>query len=152
MLFQLKKSIILNTDLNTAWDFFSDPKNLKKITPPDLNMTITSELPDKMYEGMIISYKVYPILKIPLPWVTEITKIVPNKMFIDEQRYGPYKLWHHEHFFEELDHGVKASDIVSYIVPFGPLGLLVQKLKIGQQIDDIFKYRSKVLEETFGIL
>jgi len=152
MLFQLKKSITLNTDINTAWNFFSDPKNLKVITPPELNMTITSNLPNKMYEGMIISYKVYPILNIALEWVTEITKIVPNNMFIDEQRYGPYKLWHHEHFFEELSSGVRASDIVSYIVPFGPLGLLIQKLKIGKQIEEIFEYRSKVLEEKFGVL
>ena len=130
MMFQLKKEIKLNTDLETAWEFFSDPKNLKTITPPELNMLITSELPKQMYEGMIITYKVHPILKIPLPWVTEITKIKSNKMFIDEQRYGPYKMWHHEHFFEEFENGVKATDIVSYILPFGPIGIMVQKLSL----------------------
>ena len=97
MIFQLKKEITLNTNLDAAWKFFSDPKNLKLITPPELNMTITSELPEGMYEGMIITYKVHPIFNIPLHWVTEITKIKTNQMFIDEQRYGPYKMWHHEH-------------------------------------------------------
>ncbi len=152
MMFQLKKEIKLDTDLETAWNFFSDPKNLKTITPPELNMVITSELPKQMYEGMIITYKVHPILKIPLPWVTEITKIKNNKMFIDEQRYGPYKMWHHEHFFEEIENGVKATDIVSYILPFGPIGIMVQKLFVGKQIEQIFSYRSKVLEDKFGIL
>jgi len=152
MLFQLKQKITLNTTMKEAWDFFSNPRNVKVVTPPKLNMTITSELPDTMYEGMIISYKVHPILNIPLTWVTEITKIIPNKLFIDEQRHGPYKMWHHEHFFREVDNGIEVEDLVSYIMPFGPLGILVQKLHVQMELESVFDYRTKVLKEKFEVI
>lgn len=151
MLFQLHRKITLKTSIDKAWDFFSDPRNLKTITPPELNMTITSELPLSMYEGMIISYKVHPILGIPLTWVTEITKIVPNEMFIDEQRHGPYKMWHHEHFFKEVKEGVEVEDLVSYTMPFGPLGILIQKLHVGKELESIFNYRTKSLKDKFEV-
>ncbi len=138
--------------MKEAWDFFSDPRNLKVITPPKLNMTITSELPERMYEGMIISYQVHPILNIPLTWVTEITKIMPNKMFIDEQRHGPYKMWHHEHFFRELDSGIEVEDLISYVMPFGPLGKMIQKMHVGKELESIFDYRTKVLKEKFEVV
>jgi ligand-binding SRPBCC domain-containing protein len=149
MLFQLHRKITLKTSIEEAWNFFSDPRNLKVIKPPKLNMTITSDLPSSMYEGMIISYKVHPILNIPLTWVTEITKIIPNQMFIDEQRHGPYKVWHHEHFFREVENGTEVEDLVSYVMPFGPLGILIQKLHVSGELERIFNYRTNILEERF---
>ena len=110
--FQLKKTQLLNTDIDTIWDFASSPKNLKEITPDYMLFNITSEgLPEKMYPGMIITYEVSPLLNIKMKWVTEITQVVEKKFFIDEQRIGPYSLWHHQHFFEEKDEGVLMTDI-----------------------------------------
>ncbi len=152
MVFTLRRKIILKTTIEEAWGFFSDPRNLKVITPPKLNMTITSELPERMYEGMIISYQVHPILNIPLTWVTEITKIMPNKMFIDEQRHGPYKMWHHEHFFRELDSGIQIEDLVSYVMPLGPLGILIHRMHVEKELESIFDYRTKVLKERFQVI
>ena len=151
MLFQLRRKITLKTSIKEAWDFFSDPKNLKSITPPKLNISITSEIPSNMYEGMIISYKVYPIFDLPITWVTEITKIIPNRMFIDEQRHGPYKMWHHEHFFREVENGIEVEDLVNYVMPYGPLGILIQKWYVGNELEKIFDYRTRVLKEKFKL-
>ena len=98
MIYQFKTKQLLKSDLETVWDFVSSPRNLKKITPPYMGFDITSkDLPLKMYPGMIISYKVSPLLSIPTTWVTEITQVEKYKFFIDEQRVGPYTMWHHQH-------------------------------------------------------
>lgn len=152
MIYKIKKSIKLKLDIDQAWSFFSNPNNLKIITPPKLNMTITSEEQNQMYEGMIIKYNVHPILNIPLPWVTEITHVVPEKYFVDEQRFGPYKMWHHQHLFEPIKDGVEVIDIVDYIMPFGPIGSVVHALFVRKDIESIFEYRSKVLSEKFGLI
>ena len=152
MIYQISKTIKLKMNMDQAWSFFSNPNNLKIITPPSLNMLITSQGQDKMYPGMIINYKVHPILGIPLPWVTEITQVIENKYFVDEQRFGPYRMWHHQHLFKEIPGGVEARDIVDYIMPFGPLGSLVHSLFVSRQLNQIFEYRTKVLSEKFGLL
>lgn len=150
-IYQLKSSQILRISLSTAWKFFSDPKNLSKITPKWLNFEITSNLPDRMYAGMIISYKVRPILKIPQTWVTEITHIDEPFYFVDEQRLGPYKMWHHEHIFTEIpDVGVEMQDIVTYVVPFGVLGRIANSLFVRKKVLGIFEYRKEVLRKMFG--
>ena len=120
-IYQLKTKQKLAIPLEDAWNFFSDPGNLPKITPPWLNLKVTSDLPDKMYEGMIITYKVYPFAGIPSNWVTEITKMKEKIFFIDEQRFGPYKFWHHQHHFKEVDEGIEMEDIVTYALPLDPL-------------------------------
>ena len=136
--------------LEEAWSFFSSPKNLEKITPSHMGFKITSGEPGKMYTGQIISYVVAPLPGIKTNWVTEITHVEENKFFIDEQRFGPYSMWHHEHRFEETEGGVLMTDKVSYKIPFGFLGHIAQALFVKKQLKGIFEYRVKVLDEKFG--
>ena len=133
-IYQHKTSQKLNISKNNAWDFFSNPSNLSKITPTWLNFEVRTKLPEKMYSGMIITYFVRPLLNIPQTWVTEITHVNELNYFVDEQRFGPYKMWHHEHIFKSTeDGGVMMEDIVSYAVPFGFLGRIINKLVIGKK-------------------
>lgn len=136
--------------LSEAWDFFSSPKNLEKITPEHMGFKITSGEPESMYPGQIITYKVAPLPGIKASWVTEITHVEKGKFFVDEQRFGPYSMWHHEHHFVENEKGVLMTDKVSYKIPFGFLGHIAQWLFVRRQLRGIFEYRIKVLEEKFG--
>jgi ligand-binding SRPBCC domain-containing protein len=146
----LKRTIQLPISLEKAWDFFSSPLNLKVITPPHMGFDITSEGADqKIYPGMIISYNVRPILNVPLEWVTEITQVKDKSHFIDEQRIGPYKMWHHQHFFKEVEDGVECTDLVHYVVPLGILGDIANVLFVRKQLEEIFNYRTEVLEKLF---
>ncbi|MBK7229574.1 MAG: SRPBCC family protein [Ignavibacteriales bacterium] len=150
-IYQYKTSQKLNISKNDAWNFFSNPTNLSKITPNWLSFQVTSSLPEKMYAGLIISYTVKPLLNIPSTWVTEITHVNEQNYFVDEQRFGPYKMWHHEHIFKEADDGnILMEDIVSYAVPFGYLGRIVNSIIISKKINEIFEYRRIVLEKMFG--
>lgn len=151
MIYQFKTKQLLKSDLETVWDFVSSPRNLKKITPPYMGFDITSkDLPFKMYPGMIISYKVSPILSIPTTWVTEITQVKKHKFFIDEQRVGPYTMWHHQHFLEETKDGILMTDIVTYKPPFGILGSIANSLFIKNKLKSIFDYRFVALEKIFN--
>jgi len=150
-IYQLKTSQKLPISLEKAWNFFSNPANLSKITPNWLNFEVRTELPTKMYAGMIITYFVRPLLNIPQTWVTEITHVNEPYYFVDEQRFGPYKMWHHEHIFTKIDDSnTEMQDIVSYVVPFGILGQIMNKLVISKKINEIFNYRKTVLEKMFG--
>ena len=148
-IFQIKSKQTLNITLEESWDFFSNPRNLPKITPPWLKLKVTSTVPEKMYAGMIITYKVYPFLGIPSNWVTEITQVKEKNFFIDEQRFGPYKFWHHQHHFRESDKGIEMEDIVTYALPFDPLSRSVNNLLVGKKVKEIFDYREKVLSKLF---
>jgi ligand-binding SRPBCC domain-containing protein len=139
----------LPISLEKAWDFFSSPKNLNEITPPEMTFKILNELPEKMYEGMMISYKISPMLNIPLDWVTEITHIKENQFFVDEQRIGPYAIWHHEHHFKAVEGGVHMTDILHYHVGLGPLGWIASKLFVDAKVQGIFDYRFKKLEGMY---
>jgi ligand-binding SRPBCC domain-containing protein len=151
-IYQLQKTQKLSISIEEAWDFFSDPKNLVKITPQWLNIKIVSDLPERMHEGMIVVYTVRPILNIPTTWVTEIKYVAEKYYFVDEQRFGPYKFWHHEHIFRKSKDGeVIMEDIVNYALPFGILGRIVNRYLVGKKIREIFNYRNAVLEEKFGI-
>jgi ligand-binding SRPBCC domain-containing protein len=136
--------------LHEAWEFFSSPENLEKITPSHMGFRITSGKPGKMYPGQIISYRVSPITGIKTNWVTEITHVDEGKFFVDEQRFGPYRMWHHEHHFEKLENGVKMIDKVSYKIPFGFLGHIAQAFFVKKQLENIFKYRILTLEKKFN--
>ena len=150
-IYQLHKSQFIPADLQEVWDFISSPKNLKKITPEYMGFDIITEnLPDQMYEGMIIAYKVSPLLSIKTTWVTEITHIEENKFFIDEQRVGPYKIWHHEHRLIKEKEGVTMTDLVTYQPPFGILGQMARSLFIKQKLEEIFDFREKKVIEIFG--
>ena len=138
--------------LDVVWDFFSSPSNLSKITPPEMGFLITSPPQPEMYPGMFITYKVSPALGIKLDWVTEITQVNEKKFFIDEQRRGPYSIWHHEHHFKEVEGGVEMHDILSYHVSFGFLGSVADLLFVKNKVEEIFKYREKKIEELFPLV
>jgi len=133
-----------------AWDFLSDPRNLKTITPDYMGFEIVSGAASKMYAGQILQYIVTPLLNIPLKWVTEITHVREGEYFVDEQRFGPYSLWHHKHFIKPIKNGVEMIDIVDYKVPFGLLGQLVQPFLVRPKLEEIFEYRKNALDRIFG--
>ena len=133
----------------TCWDFFSDPKNLSKITPQSMGFIVRTELPDKMYEGLMIEYTVRPMLGIPMNWITEIKTVKNHSFFVDEQRKGPYRIWHHEHHFKEVDGGVEMTDIVSYELPLGFLGRLMHPILVKNKLKEIFDYRRQKVDELF---
>lgn len=147
--FQFEREQVIQANLNDLWDFVSSPVNLEKITPPKMGFTITSNLPEKMYPGMIIAYKVnlFPFVK--TTWVTEITQVAEKKNFVDEQRVGPYRMWHHQHILEDLPDGVKMRDIISYCPPMGVFGHLLNAMLIRKQLSAIFEYRKIALEALF---
>jgi ligand-binding SRPBCC domain-containing protein len=144
---QLQKLAI---PVEEAWSFFSRPENLVKITPASLDFKITSELNGKeIYTGQLITYKVRPLLGIGLIWVSEITHVERHKLFVDEQRKGPYKMWHHEHHFKSVNGGTEMTDIVQYKIPFGILGSLGLPI-VQKQLEGIFSYRRQKVKEMFS--
>ncbi len=147
---RLVSSCVLPIGLAEAWEFFSDPRNLERITPPSLGIEITSDLPPRMHPGMIVCYTVRPLLGIPVRWVTEITHVREPHLFVDEQRFGPYRFWHHQHHFREVEGGIETSDLVHYALPLGPLGRLLGGGIVRRQLGEIFAFRKRFLEETFG--
>ncbi len=154
--YTLKREQIFPCELNTVWEFIISPRNLSKITPDEMGFIITTKnLANKIYPGLMISYKIKPLLQIPVTWVTEITQVEENKFFVDEQREGPYKMWHHEHHLEKITlkdkkQGTKMTDLVTYIPPFGPVGDILVKLVIKKKLEEIFDFRKKKLEEMWG--
>jgi ligand-binding SRPBCC domain-containing protein len=149
-IYTLYKKQNLPITVDQAWDFLSRPANLKAITPDYMSFDILSGADRPMYPGQIIQYIVTPILGIKTKWVTEITHVKDKHYFVDEQRFGPYALWHHKHFIKEIDGGVELEDIIDYKVPFGILGQLAQPILVRPKLEEIFKYRTKKLEELFG--
>ncbi|OIP02860.1 MAG: hypothetical protein AUJ98_00040 [Bacteroidetes bacterium CG2_30_33_31] len=148
--YQLIKIQQVPTTINEIWDFISSPSNLKEITPEHMGFIVTGDTgKEKMYPGMIITYKVSPLLGIKLNWVTEITQVKDKEYFVDEQRIGPYSMWHHEHKIEAVEGGVLMTDIVTYQPPMGILGAIGNMLFIKKQLQDIFEYRSMVLEKRY---
>lgn len=148
--YKLETSQVVHASLETCWNFFSSPKNLCKITPPSLDFVIKSDLPEKMYAGMMIEYRVRPMLGIPVSWLTEITYIEEGKFFADEQRVGPYAIWHHEHFFEEITPDqVMMRDRIHYRLPLSPLSDIIHPFIVKPQLDAIFSFRQKAVDELF---
>ncbi|MDD5360941.1 MAG: SRPBCC family protein [Ignavibacteria bacterium] len=140
----------LPVDLKTAWEFFSSPDNLKEITPEYMGFDIISVSSAKMYPGMIIRYKVRPMLNFPIDWVTEITHVSEHEYFVDEQRFGPYKFWHHTHRFIEINGGVEMSDTLYYKIKFGIIGRMANGLFVRRKLKEIFDYRFAKIEEILG--
>ena len=136
----------LPVTIEQAWSFFSSPANLSKITPKSMNFIITSILPEKVYPGLIITYNVSPVFSIPMTWVTEITQVNEPLYFVDDQRSGPYAIWHHEHHFEVVENGVMMTDKLFYKVPCGVFGSLLDRLFIHKKVLGIFEFRKKFLE------
>lgn len=149
-LHQLRVSQRIPLSLDDAWRFFSDPRNLTVITPRSMGFVLKTPVPAEMYPGLIIAYTVKPMGGVPIEWVTEITHVRDREFFVDEQRSGPYRTWHHEHHFRAIPGGTEMTDIVSYALPFGPLGDLVNAAVVRKRVAGIFNYREQVLDERFG--
>lgn len=149
--YQLKYTQFIPAQTEDVWDFISSPRNLQRITPSYMGFDIlTNDLPEKMYEGMMIAYTVRPLFRLPMTWVTEITHIREGEYFVDEQRSGPYILWHHEHILEPSQGGTLMHDRVSYIPPLGMLGQWIHPWLIRPRLAEIFEFRRKALEDIFG--
>jgi ligand-binding SRPBCC domain-containing protein len=149
--YSIKFVQFLPVSLEEAWHFFSRPDNLKDITPANLGFKIIStHSGDQMYAGQVIEYTVRPLAGIPVYWMTEITHVKDKEYFVDEQRYGPYSLWHHQHHFKAIEGGVEMTDIVHYKIPFWFIGDIANSLFVRKQLADIFSFRYKKAEELFG--
>jgi ligand-binding SRPBCC domain-containing protein len=149
-LYTLQTSQKLPISIETAWEFLSNPNNLKLITPNYMGFKIKSGAERPMYAGQIIQYIVTPVFGISANWVTEITHVVEHKFFVDEQRFGPYSFWHHKHFLKEIPGGVLMEDTVDYKLPFGILGQLAHPLLVLPKLNEIFAFRKNKLVEIFG--
>ncbi|ELR70636.1 Cell division inhibitor [Fulvivirga imtechensis AK7] len=150
-IYNLKRAQILPISLAEAWQFFSTPKNLQKITPPHMGFKIKYlSGNEKMYPGQLILYKINILPGIPVDWATEITHVVEPYYFVDEQRFGPYKLWHHQHHFREAEQGVEMTDEVNYAIPLGFIGRMANSLFVRRQVEAIFDHRHRVLENYFA--
>ena len=149
--YQLENLQFINASMDEVWSFISSPQNLKKITPSYMGFeVVTKNIPSKMHAGMIIGYKVSPIGTIKMNWLTEITHVEEGVFFVDEQRIGPYKIWHHQHKIEPFEQGVLMTDIVTYAPPFGWFGKLLNRLIIKNKLNEIFQFRKQKLEELFN--
>lgn len=150
MIYRLERTQQLNCSLDTAWSFFSSPNNLEKITPKEMKFRVLSEIDgSEIHEGMIIDYKVCPMLNISVKWRTKITHVDFRRSFTDFQQKGPYKLWHHFHEFVENEHGVLMKDTVDYQLPLGFLGTIMHSLVVKKKLKHIFDFRYQILEDYF---
>ena len=151
-IYRFTRRQLLPITVEKAWDFLSDPRNLKLITPEYMGFNILNEEETEMYAGQIIQYIVTPILGIPTKWVTEITQVKDKRYFVDEQRFGPYSLWHHKHFIKEVKGGVEMIDIIDYKIPLGFIGRIMNPILVKPKLEEIFRFRKEKLEKLFGIL
>lgn len=149
-IYQLTARQMLPISLDHAWSFLSDPGNLKEITPDYMGFDIISGADEEMYPGQLIQYVVKPVLGLKTRWVTEITHVIDRKYFVDEQRFGPYDLWHHKHFLNAVQGGVEMIDTVHYKLPFSPVANLFHNLIVKPRLNEIFTYREAKLESLFG--
>ena len=149
-IYRLHKKQNLPITKEQAWKFLSSPENLKTITPDYMGFNILSGADRPMYAGQIIQYIVTPVLGIKTKWVTEITHVVDGEYFVDEQRFGPYSLWHHKHFIKEINGGVEMEDIIDYKIPMGIFGQLAHPILVKPKLEEIFNYRKEKLETLFG--
>ncbi len=146
--YRLERTQMLPIALEVAWEFFSDPHNLPAITPPGLRFRLTCAVPPRMHPGMIITYRLNPFPLVPVSWVTEITHVQEPHLFVDEQRAGPYRFWHHQHHFRATAEGTEVRDIVSYALPFGLFGRPAAPF-IHRQLRTIFEFRRRYLAQRF---
>lgn len=116
----------------------------------DFIVTSGNQPDAKIYPGMIITYKVSPLWGIKMNWMTEITHVKEKEYFVDEQRFGPFALWHHQHHFNKVKDGVLMADILNYAIPFGFIGRIANRLIVDKQVNEIFNYREKIIRELFG--
>jgi len=147
--YKLTKIIELPISVDRAWNFFSNPNNLKKIMPPKMNFAVIEGATLPLYEGQIIQYNVTPLLFLKTTWISEITHIKKPHYFIDTQLEGPYKLWHHKHFLEATPKGTKVTDVIHYQIPFGIIGKMLHFIIIKPKLNKIFNYRTQYIKSLF---
>lgn len=135
-----------------AWAFFSNPKNLEALSPPDVRFEITSPPSERTYEGQIVTYRIQVFPLVRVSWVTEIKALEDGVAFVDEQRFGPYRFWHHRHSFEDIPGGVRMHDVVHYGLGMGPFGAIAHALVVRRKLESIFQFRREALEKRFGKL
>jgi ligand-binding SRPBCC domain-containing protein len=140
----------INATIDECWEFFSSPRNLQKITPETMGFQIVDFDEKSMYPGQVIQYKVSPLAGLKLSWMTIITAVKDKEYFIDEQRFGPYTLWHHKHFFEPTPNGVKMTDVVHYALPLGFIGQIMNTLVVKNKLKQIFDYRVLAVNKIFN--
>ena len=149
-MYTLYREQFLQTTLQEAWDFVSNPLNLNLITPDNFKFTIISEPPGEIFDGLLIAYR----LKLPFlgmrTWISEIKHIRPYESFVDEQRVGPYKFWYHYHEIKKASKGVVMIDRIHYEIPFYLIGRLAHALFVKKSLTDIFDFRRRKLEEIFA--
>jgi ligand-binding SRPBCC domain-containing protein len=149
-IYRLEREQIVPADLDSVWEFFATPRNLNLLTPPEMHFEILYGDDEPMHEGQIIEYRIQLVPGVRVHWLTEITHVEPKRRFIDEQRLGPYRLWHHEHRFVPIEGGTKIEDRVVYALPLGLLGDLAHALWVGRRLNYIFDFRRQVIAEIFG--
>jgi ligand-binding SRPBCC domain-containing protein len=150
--FTLNKEILLPIPIKQAWSFFSNPVNLKRITPPEMNFDIISgNLPEKIFSGLMIQYSVSPLKGIKMKWLSEIKHVNEPFSFTDEQRSGPYSFWYHQHSFAEMGSNTRMTDLVYYSLPFFAIGSIAHSLFIRKKLEHIFNYRTKAIFDIFKI-
>ncbi len=149
-LYQLHTQQKLPISLDTAWEFLTNPNNLKLLTPPEMEMTVLYGTERGMYPGQLIEYSVKPLPFLKTNWVTHITQVEKKKFFVDEQMYGPYATWHHKHFVSEIPGGTLMEDIVHYRLPLGFLGKMMHPLLVEPKLQEIFRFRESALIKKFG--
>ncbi len=149
-IYQLSAKINLPIGLEEAWKFMSNPSNLKVITPDYMGFQIISGTEQEMYAGQIISYKVSPLMGLKMNWVSEITHVDHKKYFVDEQRIGPYSIWHHKHFLKEIENGTEIIDVVHYKLPLHFIANRFHSILVKPKLQEIFEYRTQALLSLFG--
>lgn len=148
--YELYRETVLPISVVEAWDFFSNPSNLAKITPAEMEFkVVTKDLPEHIHNGLMIAYVVRPLAGIPLKWLSQISAVNAPYSFVDEQLKGPYAYWHHEHTFEEKNGAVLMKDRVTYAISFGWLGQLANKLVVRKKLAQIFDYRTEQILTIF---
>jgi len=144
-------TITIEKPLEEVWDFFAHPENLEKVTPEEVAFeTLTDVKGQQVYPGMLIEHRIAPILGIKLGWITEIKHVEHLKYFVDEQRFGPYAMWHHQHHFEAVKEGTQMTDILHYKVPYGPIGSMANALFVEKMIHGIFDHRKEAFDKVFA--
>jgi ligand-binding SRPBCC domain-containing protein len=132
-----------------VWEFFATPRNLDTLTPPNLRFRIVGDVAPRMFAGQLIEYRIGLLPGVWTRWLTEITHMREGEYFVDEQRIGPYRLWHHEHHFAPAPGGVRMTDRVTYEVGWGPAGWLAERLWVAREVEKIFDYRAQRIAELF---
>ena len=135
--------------IDTVFAFFEKPENLEKITPPRLGFEILSPQPIQMEEGRVIDYELR-VMGLPVRWRTLITSYDPPNCFVDEQNKGPYSIWQHTHTFTSENGGTTVWDKIRYVIPLGIIGQLANAVWVRHDVEKIFYYRKKVIEEVFS--